>query len=156
MTGSTYLELNPLKMFYYRRKSSRKVKDFQKLSNKESYFIFQSISNKYDKTFKFISWTNFLEEHHFQSPEIWGISFTDWFNKNYYGCMFSILAIIQHIIGNAPNVLWCKKFFHFKCNPVFRFNKLRFIATVLDSKENLLKTWNSLLNDNGNVNVQCS
>ena len=143
-------------MFYYRSKSSKKLRDFQKLSNKEIYFIFQSISTKSNKTYKFISWTNFLEEHHIQSPGIWGKNFTDCFKKSFYGCVFSILAIIQNIMGNALNLLWCKKFFHFKCNLAFRFNKLRFIATELELKENLLKTWNSLLNDNGNVNVQCS
>ena len=42
--GSTYLELkllkNPfLKAFFYNNKGARKLKDFQKLSNKEVYFI---------------------------------------------------------------------------------------------------------------------
>ena len=143
-------------LFYHRNKSSRKIKDFQKLSDKESDFICQSISTIYNKTFKFISRTNFLEEHHIPSPEIWGKSFTDWFRKSFHGGIFSILAIIQHIMGNATNFVCprCKKFFHFKGNLAFRFNKLRFTAAELGSKGNFLKTLNSLINVNGNVNVQ--
>ena len=58
MIGSSYVELKLqkflLKTFYYYNKSTRKVKDFQKLSNKEIYFILQSNSTKYKKLFKFI------------------------------------------------------------------------------------------------------
>ena len=36
-----------LKMFCYNNKVARKVKDFQKLSNKEIYFTHQSNSTKY-------------------------------------------------------------------------------------------------------------
>ena len=60
-----------LKSFYYNNKGITKVKDFQNLSHKEIYFIFQSNSTKYNKPFKFISWSNFLEGHHILSPEIW-------------------------------------------------------------------------------------
>ena len=149
MIGSTYLELKPLKTFFYHRNKS---------FNKESYFICQSISTKYNKTFKFVSRTNFLEEHNIRSSEIWGKRFTDWFTKNFHGCIFSILAVIQHIMGNAPNVVCprCKKLFYFKGNLAFRFSKLRLTAAELGSKGNFLKTWNSILNVNGNVNVQCS
>ena len=47
-------------MFYYNNKVTRKVKDFQKLSNKEIYFSLKSYSTKYNKPFKLISWPNFL------------------------------------------------------------------------------------------------
>ena len=50
-----------LKTFSCINKGNRKAKDFQKLSNKETYFTFQSNSTKYNKPFKFISWLNFLE-----------------------------------------------------------------------------------------------
>ena len=43
-----------LKIFCYNNKVTRKVKDFQKLSNKEIYLSLQSNSAKYSKTFKFI------------------------------------------------------------------------------------------------------
>ena len=124
-------------LFYHRNKSSRKIKAFEELSDKESDFICQSISTIYNKTFKFISRTNFLEEHHIPSPEIWGKSFTDWFRKSFHGGIFSILAIIQHIMGNATNFVCprCKKFFHFKGNLAFRFNKLRFTLLNWDQKE---------------------
>ena len=52
------------KTFYCNDKGTRKVKDFQKLSYKEIYFICQSKGTKYKKPFKFISWQSFLERHH--------------------------------------------------------------------------------------------
>ena len=50
MIGKTYLKLNfskkiPFKALYP-YKDTRKIKDFQKLSNKEIYFILQSNSTK--------------------------------------------------------------------------------------------------------------
>ena len=73
-----------LKTFYYNNKCTKKLKDFQKLSNKEIYFILQSNTTKYNKSFKFILFSfnsNFLEGHHILSPKIWGKTFTDWFKK---------------------------------------------------------------------------
>ena len=51
MNGSTYLKLKLLKRKIPFKalnpyKSTRKVEDFKKLSNKEIYFIFQSNSTK--------------------------------------------------------------------------------------------------------------
>ena len=57
-----------------------KVKDFQKLSNKEFYFTLQS-NSKYNKPFKFISWPKCLGGNHILSPDIWGKTSTDWFKK---------------------------------------------------------------------------
>ena len=57
--------------FYYNNKCTRKVKNFQRLFNKEIYFNLQSNSTKYNKPFKFISWPNFLEVHHIVNAEIW-------------------------------------------------------------------------------------
>ena len=59
-----------LKTLYYNNKGTRKVKDFQKLSNKKIYFILQSNGTKDSNSFKFISWPNILERHHILSPEI--------------------------------------------------------------------------------------
>ena len=53
-----------LKIFCYNNKVAKKVKDFQKLSNKEIDLSLQFNSAKYNKPFKFISWPNFL------SPDI--------------------------------------------------------------------------------------
>ena len=39
-------------------------------------------------------------------------------------------------------------------NLVSRFNKLRDTATELSLKETFLKTWNSLSNNNGNLDIQ--
>ena len=47
-----------LKTFYYISKGTSKVKDSQKPFDKDIYFILQSNSTKYNKTFKFISWPN--------------------------------------------------------------------------------------------------
>ena len=59
-------------------------------------------------------------------------------------------------MGNAPNILClrCKELFNFKCNLVSCFNKLRNTTNKLGSKETFLKTWNSLLDNNGNLNIQ--
>ena len=48
-----------LKTFYYSNKGTRKVKDFQKLSNKETYFTLLYNSTKYKKPVK-IHFTNKL------------------------------------------------------------------------------------------------
>ena len=48
-----------LKIFCYNNKCTKKVKDFQKLSNRWIYSTLQFNCTKYNKPFKFISWTNF-------------------------------------------------------------------------------------------------
>ena len=70
-----------LKNFFYKNKGTRKVKQFQKLSNKLIYFFLQSNGTKYKKPFKFLSKSNFLEGHHILIPAIWVTTFTDWFRK---------------------------------------------------------------------------
>ena len=70
-----------LKTLYHNYKDSRKVKLFQKLSNKKIHFILKSNNTKHNKTFKFISWPNFVEGHHIFSPEILDKNFLDWFKK---------------------------------------------------------------------------
>ena len=82
-----------LKAFYQNNKGTRKVKDFQNLSNNKIYFILQSNSTRYYKPFKFISWPNFLERHPNLISKIWGKSFTDWFKKSSDGYIFSNLRI---------------------------------------------------------------
>ena len=64
-----------LKIFYCNNKLTRKIKSFQKLSNKEIYLSLQSNSAKYNKPFKFISWLNIVEGHHILSPGVWGKTF---------------------------------------------------------------------------------
>ena len=131
-----------LKTFYYNSKGTRKGKDFQKLSNKEFYFILQSNSTKYNKPFKFISWPNVLEGHHILIPKIRSKTLTDWFKKLCDGYIFSNPVI--HRIGNAPNILCprCKELYKFKRNHVYCFNKLRDSTTELGSKQTFLNTWN--------------
>ena len=43
-----------IKTFYYNNKSTRKIKNLQKLSNKETYLTLPSNITKYSKPFKFI------------------------------------------------------------------------------------------------------
>ena len=88
MIGNTYIGIRTkisrkslLKIFCSNNEVSRKVKEFQKLSNKEIYLSLQSNSAKYNKPFKFISWPNFLEEHHILSPDVWGKTFCGWLEK---------------------------------------------------------------------------
>ena len=63
------------------RKVPGKQKNFQKLSNREIYIILQSKSTTYTKPFMPISWSNFIEEHHKFSSDIWDKIFTNWFTK---------------------------------------------------------------------------
>ena len=67
-----------LKIFYYNNKVTRKVKNFQTLSNTEIHLSLQSNSAKYNKPFKSISWPNFLEVHHILSPNFWSKTFSGW------------------------------------------------------------------------------
>ena len=95
-----------LETFYNSNKGTRKVKDFQKLSDKGMYFILQSNITKYNKPFKFISFlfnSNFLEEHRIFSPEIWSKTFTDWF-KN---ALMDVYFLIPHHIEGATHQTFC-------------------------------------------------
>ena len=88
MTGNTCSRVKLLKNlfkknFFDKNKVTGKVKDFKKLSNKEIYLSAFNIfnSSKYNKTFKFILWPNFLEEHHILSPDIRSKTFCGWLEK---------------------------------------------------------------------------
>ena len=70
-----------LKIFCYNNKITTKVKDFQKLSNKEIYFNLQSNSARYNKPFKLIWWSNFLEGQHILISNVCVKTFSDWFKK---------------------------------------------------------------------------
>ena len=104
-----------LKLVYYNSKDSRKTKNLQKLSNEEIYFTLQHNNEKYNKPFKFISWSNYIEENFLFNPEVWGKVFTNWFKKCFDGYIFSIwykfihfflpLTPAMHKMGNAPNTL---------------------------------------------------
>ena len=91
-----------LKNFYYNNKGTKKVKDFQKLSNKEIYFILRSNSTKQNK------------------PQSWnlGQNLYDWFQKWTDGYIFSNPTI--HRIGNSANILCfrCKELLNFMCHLV--------------------------------------
>ena len=58
-----------LKVFYFNNRGKRKIKNFQKLSNKDIYFTLQNNNEDYNKTFKFISWQNLIQENYVLSSE---------------------------------------------------------------------------------------
>ena len=60
------------KIFYYNNRRVRKVKNLQKLSNKEIYFTLQNNNENYNKPFKFITRTNTFKEHSVFTPDTWG------------------------------------------------------------------------------------
>ena len=103
-----------LKVFYFNNRGTRKIKNFQKLSNKDIYFTLQNNNEDYNKPFKFISWQNLIQENYVLSPEFWGKVFTDWF-KCSDGYIFSIWYKLIHFslplnpaihkMGNSPNTL---------------------------------------------------
>ena len=68
-----------LKVFYFNNKGIKKVKNLQKLLNKDIYFTLQNNNEYYHRPFKFNSRTNHIQGNHVLSPEIWGKVFTDWF-----------------------------------------------------------------------------
>ena len=118
MIGNTYIGIRTkisrkslLKIFCSNNKVGRKVKDFQKLSNKEIYLSLQSNSAKYNKPFKFISWANFLEGHHILSPDTRGKTFSDWLEIFWwkffvwYKLIYISLNPAIHRMGYAPNIL---------------------------------------------------
>ena len=55
LLGTETSQKSFLKTFCYSNKVTSKVKDFQKLSNKEIYFTLYFNGTKYNKPFKFIS-----------------------------------------------------------------------------------------------------
>ena len=75
----------------YDNQSTGKIKDFLKLSNEEIYFTLLSNKTKYIKTFKFVSWPNFMEGYYNVSTDIWGKSYTDWFVKCSHCCISCVI-----------------------------------------------------------------
>ena len=59
-----------LKVFYFNNRGTKKVKNLQKLSNKDIYFTLQNDNEDYNRPFKFISWQNLIQGNCVLSPEI--------------------------------------------------------------------------------------
>ena len=104
-----------LKVFCFNYKGTKKVKNFQKPSNKEIYFTLQNNNENFNRPFKFISWTNHIDENLVFTPETWGKIFTNWSKKCSDGYIFSIwyklihfslpLSPAIHRMGNTPTIL---------------------------------------------------
>ena len=93
-----------LKTFCCKNKATRKIKDFQKISNKEIYFTLQSNNSKYNNFFmaKFYRRTPYSHSSNF------GKIFTDWFKKWCWDKLihFSLpLNSAIHRMVNKPNIL---------------------------------------------------
>ena len=85
-----------LKVFLFNDKGIRKVKNFQKLSNKDIYYTLQNNNDAYDRPFKFILWQNYFKGNPVLSPETWGKTFNDWFQKCSNGYIFSLWYKLAH------------------------------------------------------------
>ena len=107
-----------LKVFYFNNRGTRKIKNFQKLSNKDIYFTLQNNNEDYNRPFKFISWQNLFQGNWVLSPEIWGKVFTDWFKCSdehfiniLFKCWYKLthfslpLNPVIHRTGNSPITL---------------------------------------------------
>ena len=104
-----------LKVFFFNARGTKKMKNLQKLSNKEIYFTLQNNNENYNKPSKFISWTNYIEGNPVLSPKNWGKTFSHWFKKCLDGYIFSIWYELVHFslslspaiyrIGNTPTTL---------------------------------------------------
>ena len=104
-----------LKVFFFNAWGTKKIKNLQKLSNKEIYFTLQNNNENYNKPSKFISWTNYIEGNPVLSPKNWGKAFSPWFKKCLDGYIFSIWYELVHFslplspaiyrIGNTPTTL---------------------------------------------------
>ena len=97
-----------LKVFCFNYKGTKKVKNFQKLSNKE----INNNNENFNRPFKFISWTNHIDENPVLNPKNWGKIFPNWSKKCSDGYIFSTeyklihfslpLSPAIHRMGNTP------------------------------------------------------
>ena len=105
-------------IFYYNNKVTRKVEDFQKLSNEEIYQSLHLIVLNTANLSNSFQWPNFLEGNHILSPDIWSKTFSHWLEMFWWvaSYIFSIwYKLIYfsfpfwnpaiHRMGNAPNIL---------------------------------------------------
>ena len=115
-----------LRTFYYNNKDTREVKDFQKLSDQEKYFTFQSNKTNYNKPFKFVSRANSLERHNIRSHKIWGRGFTEWFKKCPDEYKLSNLQFIEwttHQIFCVPDIKKERNLFSFLIVTLNQYSK---------------------------------
>ena len=85
-----------LKVFHFNDRGIRKIKNFQKVSNKDIYYTLQNNNDNYNRPFKFIPWQNYFQENPVLSPEIWGKTFNGWFKECSNGYIFSLWYKLTH------------------------------------------------------------
>ena len=103
------------KVFYFNCKGIKKIKNLQKISNKEIYFTLQNRNENLNRPFKCVSWTNHIDGNIALTPGDWSKIFTNWAKKCSDGYIFSIwyklihfslpLSPALHRMGNTPNAL---------------------------------------------------
>ena len=79
-----------IKVFCFNYKGIKKIKNFQKFSNKETYFTLQNNNENYSRPLKFVSWTSHTDGNPVFTPKTWGKIFTNWFKKCSDGYIFSM------------------------------------------------------------------
>ena len=159
MILSKYLELKPryrLKTFYSNNRGTKKVKDFQKLCNKIKWFTASF-------TLLVLNTTKFSNSFHGQSSlrdtifsELKsGVKLLCWFGNALIDVYFLTSYNIQHRMDNAPSIL---------CPDIDNSLTWSVIAPLASTSSDLLLVllhwarkkpvlWNSLLSNNGNLNI---
>ena len=104
------------KVFYFNYKGNKKIKNLQKISNKEIYFTLQNNNENLNRPFKFVTWTNHIDGNAALAPGDWGKIFTTWAKKCSDGYIFSIWYKLIHFslplspalyrMGNTPSALY--------------------------------------------------
>ena len=121
------------KTFCWKNKSTRKIKEFPKLSNKEIYFTLQSNNTKTLNANN----TNYYDGVHLKTlPTL-------------------LEVILMHLFKACHEDGYDKinELSNFKCDLVSCFNKFKGIANELGPKITFLRTWISILNNNENLNI---
>ena len=58
------------KVFYFNYKGNKKIKNLQKISNKEIYFTLQNNNENLNRPFKFVTWTNHIDGNAALAPGV--------------------------------------------------------------------------------------
>ena len=114
-TKSVRMLTSLFKVFYFNCKGIKKIKNLQKISNKEIYFTLQNRNENLNIPFKFVSWMNHIDGNTALTPGDWSKIFTNWAKKCSDGYIFSVwyklihfsspLIPALHRTGNTPNTL---------------------------------------------------
>lgn len=143
---------SPFKIFCFNKKGPRETEELSKTFQQRNLYNPSIKSTTYTKPFMPISWSNFIEEHHKFSSDIWDKIFTNWFTKCSDGQFFFIQCKLVHLPLHL-NPAFCRCAVHQTTSPweittvlllslhiswqnnFFRFNQL-VISLVTDLRKN--------------------